>query len=165
MKFYTINGSMYTVDYVQKTLTGEKIGTLSFLDVPVITLGQPAVFDTNRGKLQTSRVVKMQEDEVHYKLFHSTDKNLKPFETRYGYSLVSHEPVPIERPLLLLTPMDDSVVFETLGSDFQITMHPLKVEEDSFKKDTGYGMAYVKGIMITTEKHTHIFYKEKVKFI
>lgn len=121
------------------------------------------------GTWKTSAIVKVEEGpkDHTYKLFSSTDKQLENFETRYAYSHFREEPVAIERPMQISNGSDlteGKVVFQTVGSDIQITMYPRKIERGAFYIPTQFGEAVVYGMKVYTAHHTHIFYEGDVFF-
>lgn len=166
---YTRSKSKYTIDHNMHMVTGENINPIYYYGEPNILLGFPAHFQTDRGVWKTSAIVKIEEGpkDHTYKLFSSTDKQLENFETRYAYSHFREEPVAIERPMQISNGSDlteGKVVFQTVGSDIQITMYPRKIERGAFYIPTQFGEAVVYGMKVYTAHHTHIFYEGYVFF-
>ena len=168
---YTRSKSKYTIDHNMHMITGENknINPIYYYGEPNILLGFPAYFQTDRGTWKTSAIVKVEEGpkDHTYKLFSSTDKQLENFETRYAYSHFREEPVAIERPMQISNGSDlteGKVVFQTVGSDIQITMYPRKIERGAFYIPTQFGEAVVYGMKVYTAHHTHIFYEGDVFF-
>lgn len=102
------------------------------------------------------------------KLFQSTNEKLRPFETRYGCSLMAGQMIPVELPLKASLPVSEwigkRVVFSSDGKNI-FSMVPKKIGYVTCSKETSYGkLAVVHGIQVITQNSSHIFYDNNVEF-